>query len=522
MTIHRTGGTAGKLVLDAIARFPDRPCLSDGTTHWSYAELGQVIGRYIAFFRSLGLARGDGVSVLSPNRVEPWAVLCAANLMGLRYTPLHPLAAEQDQIHVVADAEVRALIVDPETFGARGRLIAQSVATLEMLLSFGPLDGATDLLAGAAALDPAPLVDEAAPEDIAWLGYTGGTTGKSKGVMTTHRGRAAVALIQVADYEWPAEPRYLVTTPMTHAGGTVIYPVMFLGGYTRLVQGFDGEEVCRIVAEERINSLFLVPTLVTKLIDLGETRAKTDLKTLELVIYGAAPMSPARLRRGIELFGPVFLQLYGQSEAPQCITTMRKADHDLTVPGRLESCGRPALIVDVKLLGPDLAEVPQGEVGEICVRGPIVMDGYWKQPELTEQTFAGGWLHTGDLARADSQGYLYVVDRTKDMIISGGFNIYPREVEDALTEHPSVAQAAVIGVPDEKWGEAVMAFVIPAEGAVVDGAALQTHVKDRRGGPWAPKTVSIVSEFPLTGLGKLDRKALRAPYWDGRSRGIGG
>lgn len=519
-TMHQPRGTAGRIVLDAIARFPDRPAVSDGTTSWSYAELGTVIGRYIALFRELGIRKGDGISVLSTNRIEPWAVLCAANLMGLRYTPLHPLAAVNAQVDVLADAQVRALIVEADHFAIDAAVIAAQVPGLDVLMSLGALDGAVDLAQRAAALAPAPLIDEAAPDDIAWLGYTGGTTGKSKGVMTTHRGRAAVAMIQAAEYGWPSQPRYLVTTPMTHAGGTVMYAAMFLGGYTRFMRGFDGEQVCRVVAAERINTIFLVPTLVNKLIELGEERARTDLATLELVIYGASPMDPGRLRRGLELFGPIFVQLYGQSEAPHCISTLRKGDHDLAHPHRLASCGRPTLAVDVKLLDADLREVPTGEVGEICVRGPIVMNGYWQQPELTAQTIAGGWLHTGDLARADEDGFLYIVDRSKDMIISGGFNIYPREVEDALLEHPAVSQAAVIGVPDDRWGEAVMAFVIAADGAQIDAAELQRLVKDRRGGPWAPKAVSVVREFPYTGLGKLDRVALRAPFWTERERRV--
>jgi fatty-acyl-CoA synthase len=220
------------------------------------------------------------------------------------------------------------------------------------------------------------------------------------------------------------------------------------------------------------------------------------------------------------IFGPVFVQLYGQTEAPQCITSLRKIDHDLGNPRRLGSCGRPNPLVEVKLLDSDLREVAVGEPGEICVRGPQVMDGYWKRPEATEETLRGGWLHTGDVAVKDADGYLYIVDRTKDMIISGGFNIYPREVEDALMAHHAVASAAVIGIPDEKWGEAVKAFVVLKPGANNSAAELQAHVKEKRGAPWSPKSIDFVDAIPVTGLGKIDRKLLRAPYWEGRTRGV--
>jgi fatty-acyl-CoA synthase len=242
-------------------------------------------------------------------------------------------------------------------------------------------------------------------------------------------------------------------------------------------------------------------------------RERFDLTSLEMIVYGAAPMSPDRLREGIKLFGSVFVQLYGQTEAPQCVTTMRKIDHDDKKPGRLGSCGRPNPLVDIKLFDADMREVAAGEPGEICVRGTLVMDGYWKRPEATAEAFRGGWLHTGDVAVRDAEGYLYIVDRTKDMIISGGFNIYPREVEDALMAHHAVASAAVIGIPEDKWGEAVKAFVVLKPGANNDAAELQAHVKHKRGAPWSPKSIDFIDAIPVTGLGKIDRKALRAPYW---------
>ncbi|MDB5502628.1 MAG: AMP-dependent synthetase and ligase [Tardiphaga sp.] len=515
-----SGGTAGSLIVSAIARFGDSPALADGHVRWSYREFGDVVARFISLFRAIGLNKGDAVSVLSGNRAESWAAISACMVMGLRYTPLHPMAAEDDHAFIIEDAEIDALIVEAGKFSARGLAIRARVAGLKHLLSFGAMDGARDLLAELPDAVPAPLVDDSAVGDIAWLAYTGGTTGRSKGVMLPHRVLLAMSLAIVADWDWPLEIRYLAATPISHAAGITLFPVMLRGGFSRLVQGFDAENYCRVVEDENITATFLVPTLIYALIDAPALRAKYDLSSLQTIVYGAAPMSPDRLREGMQIFGRVFVQLYGQTEAPQIITTLRKIDHDVSRPERLGSCGRANPMVEVKLFDADMREAEAGQPGEICVRGSLVMDGYWKRPDATEDAFRGGWLHTGDVAVQDAEGYFYIVDRTKDMIISGGFNIYPREVEDALMAHPAVASAAVIGIPDDKWGEAVKAFVVLKPGANNGAAELQAHVKERRGAPWAPKTIDFVEAIAVTGLGKIDRKALRAPYWEGRTRGV--
>jgi fatty-acyl-CoA synthase len=515
-----SGGTAGSLVVHAVARFGDRPAIADGNIRWSYCEFGDAVGRFISLLRSIGLKQGDALSILSGNRAESWAAISAAMVMGLRYTPLHPMAAEDDHAFIIEDAEIDALIVEAGKFAPRGLAIKARVPGLKHLLSFGPVDGARDLLAEWAGVVAAPLEDESRTEDIAWLAYTGGTTGRSKGVMIPHRSLVTMTVVLYADWDWPAELRFLAATPISHAAGVTLYPILLRGGFVRLVQGFEAETYCRVIEQEKITAVFLVPTLIYALIDAAPIRARFDLSSLDMIVYGAAPMSPDRLREGIRIFGNVFVQLYGQTEAPQCVTTMRKIDHDDSKPGRLGSCGRPNPLVDLKLFDAGMREVGIGEPGEVCVRGTLVMDGYWKRPEATEEAFRGGWLHTGDVAVKDAEGYLYIVDRTKDMIISGGFNIYPREVEDALMAHHAVASAAVIGIPDDKWGEAVKAFVVLKPGGNKNAAELQAHVKDRRGAPWSPKSIDFVDAIPVTGLGKIDRKALRAPYWKGRNRGV--
>ncbi len=518
-SLHQ-GGSVGAMLISAIRRYADRPAIADNRSRWTYRELGDAAARMIAVFRALGLRKGDGVALLATNRVETWAVVTAAAVMGLRYTPLHPLAAEDDHAFIVDDAEALALIVEGEKFAERGRAILGRAPRARHLLSFGPIEGGRDLLAEIASVEPAPLADEADAESICWLAYTGGTTGRSKGVMIAHRCVLNMSAIIFSDWEWPQDIRYLASTPITHAGGVNIFPVLMRGGFVRVLPGFDIETFCCTIEAEAINAVMLVPTMIYALIDAEGVRARYDLTSLDTIIYGAAPMSPDRLLEGMRLFGNVFVQFYGQTEVPQCITTLRKIDHDPAHPRRLGSCGRPNPLVEVKLFDLQMNEVKRGEPGEICVRGALVMNGYWKRPEATEDAFRGGWLHTGDVAIEDEDGYLTIVDRIKDMIISGGFNIYPREVEDALMSHASVASAAVIGVPDDKWGEAVKAFVVLKAGASADFDTLHAHVKAKRGGPWAPKSIDFVREIAVTGLGKVDRKALRTPYWQGRTRGV--
>jgi fatty-acyl-CoA synthase len=285
-------------------------------------------------------------------------------------------------------------------------------------------------------------------------------------------------------------------------------------------RGFDASRFAALVARHRATMTFLVPTMIYRLLDEPGLDAAA-LAGLEVVIYGAAPISPARLAEAVRRFGPVFMQLYGQTEAPNAITALRRADHDPDRhPERLASCGVPIGPSRVALLDEDGREVPHGEVGEICVRGPLVTAGYWNRPEETAHAYRHGWLHTGDMARSDADGFLYIVDRSKDMIVTGGFNVFPREIEDVLTTHPAVAAAGVIGVPDPQWGEAVKAVVVLRPGASVDAAELIALVREAKGPVQAPKSVEFVDALPVTGLGKPDKKALRARYWGGAARAV--
>jgi fatty-acyl-CoA synthase len=354
---------------------------------------------------------------------------------------------------------------------------------------------------------------------VTGLAYTGGTTGKPKGVMGTHRAGAAMTQIQMSEWQWPTEVRHLICTPLSHAGAAFFVPALLQGGSMVVLPGFEPGKVLAAIEQYKITSIMLVPTMLYVLMDHPAFET-TDLSSLQTVFYGAAAMSPTRLAEAIGKLGPIFFQFYGQAECPMTITVLRKEDHDPNNLERLASCGRPVPWVHVALLDDEGHEVPEGEPGEICVRGPLVSAGYWKKPEQTAELFAHGWLHTGDVARRDDEGFLYIVDRKKDMIISGGFNIFPREVEDVLSSHPGVAAAAVIGVPDEKWGEAVKAVVVRRPGSDVGGEELAAMVKERKGAHHTPKSVDFVDSIPVSPLGKPDKKALRAQYWGQASRQV--
>ncbi len=297
--------------------------------------------------------------------------------------------------------------------------------------------------------------------------------------MGSYRSGATMTNIQMTEWEWPSEPRFLMCTPLSHAGAAFFVPVLLLGGSLVVVPYFEPGLVLKTIEEERITATMLVPTMLYMLMDHPDF-ATRDLSSLETVYYGAAAMSPTRLKEAIDRLGPIFFQYYGQAEGPMTICVLRKDEHDTTTWTAWPRAADPCPWVHVKLLDDDLNEVPRGEPGEICVRGPLVMQGYWNKPEQTAEALAGGWLHTGDIAREDEDGFYTIVDRKKDMIVTGGFNVFPREVEDVISSHPAVANVAVIGVPDDRWGEAVKAVVVLRPDASVDGLGRRRRA-DRAG-----------------------------------------
>ncbi|ABF10658.1 AMP-binding protein [Cupriavidus metallidurans] len=510
--------TIAQLYTSAFRACPQALALVEDGVTLTYEALARRSYRMARLFHARGLQRQDVVAFLVGNRVEAVVAIIAAQLAGLKAVSLHPMASEEDHAFVLADAGVKALVVDDARFAARAQVLLARVANVLMM----PLDDGVlgaGLASQAAAMDDAELEPGDDAAEISKISYTGGTTGRSKGILHTHRTVVTMLQAMLATYEWPQQIRYLVTTPISHASGSLILPTLLRGGTVYLCDKFSPSDFVSRVAEQRINLTFLVPTQIYALLDHAGL-AEADLSSLELVLYGASPIAPSRLQEALNRIGPVFGQVYGQAEAPMTISYLSRRDHDLSRSHLLSSCGKVMVGNQVKLLDSARREVPVGEVGELCVRGPLVMDGYLNRPEENEKVFAGDWLHTGDMARRDAAGYLYIVDRAKDMIITGGFNVYPSEVEHCLAQHPAIAMSAVFGVPDEKWGESVTAIVVPKPGQTPDANELIEFVKSRKGVVNAPKTVIFAEQLPMTALGKIDRKAIRGSYWNGKDRQV--
>ncbi|MBW2229197.1 MAG: AMP-binding protein [Deltaproteobacteria bacterium] len=511
--------THSELVVNSLKRWPDRQAFRQDGRSWTYAESADLLARFARVLQERGLEPGQGVGVLSPNRPEVWLSQNGACIAGGRYTALHPMGSLSDHEYACNEAELRLLCVDPAYASRAGELLA-ACPSVEGVLSFGPAEVGDDLLALAAGvgpvlLEPGPL----APDDTSWLLYTGGTTGVPKAAELPEAAVAQMALAVSSGWDLPKQRRYLACAPITHAAGMLITPTLMSGGCVILQRSFDPARWLADIVAERATLTLLVPTMIYALLDQPGLDG-TDFSLLESIMYGASPMSPARLVEGIERIGPVFAQLYGQTECGGVATSLWREHHDVKNLERLASCGLAMPNARVEILGEDGRRLPDGEAGEICVQGPCVMKGYFKQPELTAETLVDGWLHTGDIAVRDDEGFFTIVDRKKDMIVSGGFNVFPREIEDVLSTHPTVSTVAVIGVPDEKWGEAVKAIVVPRPGASIDAEVLIELVKKRKGSIYAPKTVDVVEALPLTAVGKADKKVLRAQYWGDAKRGV--
>jgi fatty-acyl-CoA synthase len=507
------------LVLTALRRFPGRVAFRQDGRDLTYARTADLLARWVGLLRGRAFGPGQGLGILSGNRPEVWLGQSAALLCGGRYTALHPLGSLDDHRYACDEAEIAVLLADP-AYAERAAALAEHCPSVRAVLTFGPAGIGEDIVALAEEAPRAPL--DGGPhdaEDLAWLLYTGGTTGVPKAAMLPERAVAQMVMSVLAGWDLPPEMRYLACAPISHAAGMLVTPTLLVGGTVVLHRGFDPDRWLAAVAAERITVSLLVPTKIYALLDHPRLD-RADTTSLETIMYGASPISPARLDEGIRRLGPVFCQLYGQTECSGIATSLWRSHHEAGNLERLASCGMPMPGARVAVLDDDFRPVADGAPGEICVQGAGVMQGYWRQPGLTQAALGGGWLRTGDMAVRDPDGFLYIVDRKKDMIVSGGFNVFPREIEDVLAGHPAVSAAAVIGVPDDRWGEAVKALVVLRPGATADAGELIALVRERKGPVYAPKSLEVLDALPLTAVGKADKKALRARYWGGRQRQI--
>jgi acyl-CoA synthetase (AMP-forming)/AMP-acid ligase II len=428
------------------------------------------------------------------------------------WCPINPRNAAEENTELLDLFDCAALIFQPAFDG----LVGQIASRLPRLTTLVRLGAGDDLAPGLPTwLDAArddPCAEAAPPEDLVALVGTGGTTGRPKGVMLTDRNIEAMSAITLMSYPFAGRPVYLALAPLTHAAGVLCFPILASGGEVVIMAKPDVGRFLELIERHRVTHTFLPPTLIY-LVLADPALDRTDLSSLRCFWYGAAPMSVARLTEALDRIGPM-AQLFGQSEAPMMISTMSPAEHRLpdgTVnTARLSSAGRPSPLVTVAILDPRGRAVPRGERGEICVRGSLVMAGYYRNPEATAEASAQGWHHTGDIGFLDEEGYLHIVDRAKDMVITGGFNVYSAEVEQALMAHQAIRDCAVIGLPDEKWGERVTAVVQLQPDTAIDIDELIVFVKDRIGSVKAPKQVEIWPDLPRSTVGKVLKTEIRS------------
>ncbi len=504
--------TTPHLVANALSHDVDRTVLIgvDGEVI-TVRQMRDAISRFQQVFEALEPAP-KRAAILARNRVEVLYASNALGFAGIVTTTLHPMGSVDDYLYIIGDAEIDTLVYDADLYESIASELRARAPQLRHILAMGGTDIEADISRLSLAYEPQPLAPKPAnATDLFRIAYSGGTTGKPKGIMTSHQSATTTALIQMTEWEWPREIRHLICAPLSHSGAAVLTAVLSRGGYMVVMPGFDPVESMKAIEQHRITSILMVPTMVLAMMDhprFGEF----DLSSLEVVFYGASAFPSARLKEAIQKFGPIFFQFYGQAEAPMSVSLLRRHEHDVNNPERIAGCGRPSSMVHVALMDDQMNPVADGEPGEICVRGPLLMLGYLNKPEQTAEAFEGGWLHTGDVAIRSADGFLRIVDRKKDMIVSGGFNIYAREVEDVIVDQPGVRQAAVIGVPHPKWGEAVKAVVVLEAGATITEKDIIAAVHQRKGAVQAPKSVDFVDALPLSPLGKPDKKALREKY----------
>jgi acyl-CoA synthetase (AMP-forming)/AMP-acid ligase II len=363
------------------------------------------------------------------------------------------------------------------------------------------------------------------PDDMLYLMYTSGTTGHPKGVMVSHRNaitHVEQSMVASCASRAPGQ-RALMTTPLYHAAGALrIMTAAINGGTIVLMEHFEAQPFVKNLIEERINTVNMVPQIIQRLLDEIPGIEKMDFRHLEVIYYGAAPIAETTLRRAMEVFHCDLIQGYGLTESTGGFAYLNEVDHRKALQGRpelLRSTGRAVVLAEIKIVDPQGREVLRGTPGEICVRGANVMRGYWNRPEATAEAIRDGWLHTGDAGTMDAEGYLYLHDRLKDMIVSGGTNIYPAEIESVLLEHPAISDAAVVGIPDDKWGEAVLAVCV-ARAEAPKSEEMIEFCRSRLGSYKIPRRYEFVKELPRNASGKLLKRVLREPYWKSSGRNI--
>ncbi|MCC5812961.1 MAG: AMP-binding protein [Ectothiorhodospiraceae bacterium] len=506
---------------------PDGLCLTDEAASYTYREAQAFSHRVARMLMQRGIRPDERVAVLSPNDARGYAAYLGIIRAEAALVPLNARNTVEDNLHHLRIGTPRILFYHSD-FSRDVQAYLDATPSLEGAICIDTDDGhhpsLNTLLAGVDD-SPVPPPERFRDRDgLFRISCTGGTTGTPKGVMHTNLSYELNTAAFLALWRFDEPPRMLLVAPMTHAGGGLAPPIFAMGGTIRMLKKADPVRIMEVIQNERIHTTMLPPTVIYMLLDHPEVR-KFDYSSMRYLCFSAAPMAEEKIRRAIEVFGPCITQFYAQTEVVMTMTYMSpeeyaEAARDPSKAHRLGSAGRPGPFSVLGIMDEDGRLLPDGEVGEIVVRSNQVMAGYWDNPDATAQASAHGWHHTGDLGYRDADGYYYLVDRKRDLIISGGFNVFSNEVERVLLAHPAVQECAVIGLPDEKWGEAVTAFVQLAPGHTATEEELRDWCRPTLGGVKTPKRIEFREELPRSPVGKVLKRVIRDQYWKDRNRAI--
>lgn len=510
-------GTWADIIYRNALLYPDREAFLDGEKRVTYGGFNARVNRLVNALQSLGVRKGDMLGILCWNCLEVAEVYGAAMKGGFIASPYNPRLQSAELEYLVNYSGASVLFFGPEMADTVGTLRQRLPGVKHYITIEGTGPDAAEyneLLGNAPESEPEIIPEEDAP---LYIIYTSGTTGVPRGALYTHRHAFEDSRTLVINMSIQPEDRHVQISPLFHiAGNSVFRAFLYSGACNAMVKSFDPAATLRTIQEEKITHMMMVPTHLIAMLSLPEVR-DYDISSMKMMWYGASPMPVEVLKRGMETFGRIFAQGYGQTESGPAISHLSKQDHDvLNLPAesqkKLASTGRPDVGVQVRIVDEENSDVPTGEVGEITVRSRHIMGGYWQKPEDTKQTIIDGWLHTGDMGYCDPEGYIYIVDRKKDVIISGGENVYPREVEEILYRHPAVHEATVIGIPDDYWVEKVHAVVVPRKDGELSEKELIAFCKARLAGYKCPKSVEFAESLPKTSTGKIMKRELREKY----------
>ena len=507
---------------------PDNDFAIHGARKIRYDEADAEANRLAHALIAAGLGVGDRFAYLSKNSIDMAILYFAASKAGAVPVPLNYRLAPPEWAYIIEDAGAKLVVACGE-YPKGIESIRGELKSPQRFFALGDVPDGWESYRDWVTAQPATRPDRVVTErDELYQMYTSGTTGRPKGAIVTHHAVLSNISQVVTSLTFRFGPgnRTLIVAPMYHAAAGISVKAAVCAGATLVIhEDFDPAAVVRDLSQAGIHWCTLVPAMIQACLVLVPDVAERSYPELRTITYGASPIAEQTLRRAIEVFGCSFQQAFGMTETTAVLTALTDRDHQIALAGRPElllSCGRPVLGTAVRIVDENDVELPRGEVGEIIARGPQIMKGYWNLPDATEKALRGGWMHTGDAARMDEDGYVYIQDRIKDMIVTGGENVYPREVENALFAHPAVADVAVIGIPDPKFGEAILAFVVLREGQSVAADDLITFARERIAGFKVPRRIELIDALPRNASGKVLKKDLREPFWQGHQRRVGG